>query len=214
MNKKIFRLSIILILYNIFKGALYFITKLTPISAHLIGINLDKETPLYSWFVWFYVTWYLVLIIVPLILYFKDEKLFYKYLVLDIICLVFDLTIYIIYPTIIERPVINGNGISDLLLKLIYFLDTPACNCLPSEHCVWCFIFMYVFSISKNIDIKYKIINIVLNILIILSTLFIHQHVIYDVIAAFTIVVIAYILNRFFKLEKLFYNKFTVWFNL
>lgn len=207
MNKRIFRLSIILIIYNIFKGALYFITKLTPLSAHLIGSNLDKEIPLYSWFVWFYVIWYLVLIIVPLILYFKDKKLFYKYLILDIICLIADITIYIIYPTIIERPDINGNGLSDMVLKIIYFFDTPACNCLPSEHCAWCFIFIYVFSISKNIDTKYKIINIILNFLIILSTLFIHQHVVYDVIAAFIIVFIACIINRIFNLEVKIENK-------
>ena len=210
MNKKLLKVILILILYNIIKGLLYFITKLTPLSAHLIGSSFDKETPLYTFFVWFYVIWYLVLIIVPLILYLKDRDIFYKYLTLDIICLIFDLSIYIIYPTIIERPVINGNGISDLLLKLIYFCDTPACNCLPSEHCAWCFIFMYVFSISKNIDVKYKIINIILNILIILSTLFIHQHVIYDVIAAFIIVIISIIINKIFNIEYKVENKFKI----
>ena len=208
MIKKNIKIIIFLILFNIFKCFCYYITKLSPVNYQIIGSSLDKKIPLYPLFVWFYILWYALLIIIPLILYIKDRKLFYKYLALDLICLTCDLFIYILYPSMIERPIISGGGLSNLAIKIIYFLDSPAVNCLPSEHCVICFIFMFNVTISKYISNVFKVIFNVVAIMIVLSTLFIHQHVIYDVITALLVVIFALIINKIFNIETILKNKY------
>ena len=208
MKNKISKVFIYICLFNIFKAICYYVAKLTPFKATLIGSIFDKNIPLYSIFVWFYVIWYLTLIFIPFYFYKKDKEKFYQYLSLDLICLIFDFTIYILYPTFIERPEVLGSGFSDYILKLVYYFDTPACNCFPSEHCVLCFLFIYVALIGKKFKMLDKLFIIILSSLIILSTLFVHQHVIADVVAALFIVIVAILINMIFKFDKKLFHKF------
>ena len=207
MSKKDFKIIFYIGLFNLFKCFCYFITKVFPLKYHLIGNTLDQKIPLESFFIWFYILWYVLIIFIPYFLYKRNKKLFYKYLILDLICLTIDLIIYVLYPSMIERPVVSGSGINNTIINTIYFLDTPAVNCLPSEHCILCFIFMFITIINKNLSIVKKVILNMIYILIILSTLFIHQHVIYDVIAAFIVVLVAIIINMKYNLEDKLKNK-------
>lgn len=102
--------------------------------------------------------------------------------------------IYFFYPTTMARANIQGNTLSCIITKIVYFLDTPICNCLPSMHCILCFFYIFYIKDIKNISLLNKIMIILWSILIILSTLFVKQHVIIDVISAFIISSSLYIL--------------------
>ena len=181
---------IICILLSLFQGFMYFISKLTPFSLHLIEINLDKLIPFIIYFVYLYISWYLMLFIIPYIMYLKDKIIFKKYVISIVISILIVFLIYFFYLITITRPNIVVNSFTSFALKLIYIVDTPV-NCLPSMHCLICFMFIYN-SLRKAFSTKFKIITIVWSILIILSTLFIKQHAILDVISAFIVSLIIY----------------------
>ena len=83
----------------------------------------------------------------------KDQKNF-KYLIVTMLIAAFLSHItFIIYPTMINRPNIEVKNIIDYILDLTYKSDTPAVNCLPSRHCVYCFIMMYYILKNKNFKI-------------------------------------------------------------
>lgn len=201
MKKINYKLILIIIGLILFESFFYFLAKLTFIEPFLLTSSLDNKLPLMPFFIYFYVLWYLMLFIIPYILYLKKKNLFYHYVTVFVVCILIATIVFFFFPTTIVRGEIEVNSLTTFLLNFIYFTDTPALNCLPSMHCAFCFGFIYY---SFKIDIKwyYKILINILSILIILSTLLIKQHVIWDVLVALILVVVVIIVVNVFKLDK------------
>ena len=110
--------------------------------------------------------------------------------------------IFLFMPTIMYRPMTpNYDPITNFVLWITYFFDEPPLNCFPSIHCLFCFqvVFSYIYSKAKR---EKKAIIITIAFLIIISTLFIKQHFIYDVIAAFLVCIIANILENILEIYQ------------
>ncbi len=178
----------------LFETTTYFITKLFETYPHIIYEFNFIKIPFNPYFVYFYCAWYLMLFIIPMHLYIKDKNTYYKYFTSNIISIIISNIIFIIYPTTIIRGNITTNNIASYILNIIYKLDTPILNCLPSTHCLLSFLFIYSLIDTKEINIKFKLIYIIMSILVVLSTLFIKQHVMIDVISALIISIFAYII--------------------
>lgn len=201
MKKINWRIILIICGLILFESICYLLAKLSPFSEMVLKSSLDNQLPLISWFVLFYIGWYLMLFIVPYILYIKDRNLFYKYISLFIGCVLLSSIIFFIFPTTIVRGDFEVCGISTFLLKIVYLVDTPALNCFPSMHCAVCFIFIYCACFIKKCPWYYRLLLIFLSIAVILSTILIKQHVIWDVIGALLLVIVVLILNYIFKID-------------
>ena len=202
MKHKInYRVIIFIISLVLFQSFLYFFTKLLATNPIVLTSYFDASLPMVCDFVYFYYLWYLMLILVPYIVYFKDKNNFYDYVKSLLMAILIGNIIFVVYPTIIERQPLIVDDLSSFLVKFIYITDAPNVNCLPSMHCVMCFLFIYYVSVDKNIKLYYKLLNLIVNILIILSTLFIKQHVIWDVYAALIVVMISIILTKTLRLS-------------
>lgn len=186
---------------------IYFFIKLFITEYNLIGSTLDNYIPFIPSFIYFYMMWYPFEIFSLYYIYKKDKNNYIKTLAVLIISLIIMYIIFIIYPTMVDRPEVNSfNSLTTLLLYIAFKSDTPV-NCFPSGHCIICFVMIFSFIKSKNITFKNKIIFIVINILIILSTLFVKQHVIYDVIGSFILTITSFYLiykTNLLKKIKLF----------
>lgn len=186
---------------------IYFFIKLFITEYNLIGSSLDNYIPFIPSFIYFYMMWYPFEIFSLYYIYKKDKNNYIKTLAVLIISLSIMYLIFIIYPTMVDRPEVNSfNSLTTLLLYIAFKSDTPV-NCFPSGHCIICFVMIFSFIKSKNITFKNKIIFIVINILIILSTLFVKQHVIYDVIGSFILTITSFYLiykTNLLKKIKLF----------
>jgi len=187
IDKKAFLITLIV---TVIESIIYYLVKLVQGSPYLIGSSIDNKFPFIEYFVYFYVMWYVMLIIIPCIFYDAKKTDFTKYISLYILCSLTSNFIFMIFPTTINRANIIPNTFTLQVVDLVYFLDIPVLNCFPSMHCVASFIFMIVAIRSKNLSKISKIIINLLSILVILSTLFIKQHVYYDVISAFFIVIV------------------------
>ena len=71
-------------------------------------------------------------------------------------------------------------------------------------HCTVCFTSIYAFVKSNKIGKKYKTFFSVIFIGIILSTLFVKQHALMDVVTAFLLTLIVSLVTYKFKLDKKF----------
>lgn len=120
--------------------------------------------------------------------------------VAKLICLVF----FIVLPATNVRPEITGNSISDELMRVLYWVDTPT-NLFPSIHCFVSWMgTRYIFECKK---MKHKWLVATLcfigSVLVFLSTLCTKQHVFWDVLSGIAVAEIGWLVARFTKLPQL-----------
>ena len=194
----------------IFESIVYFLCKFSPFETTLLTSEFDNNLPFIPAFCLLYSLWFIYLILIPFILYKFDIKRFFKYISITIICIIIGGLVFFFYPTTIARNVdlSNTNIIFKLILKVIYFIDTPILCCLPSMHCVLCYIYIYTSLRAKNLKWYYKMLIVTTSLGIVASTLFIKQHIIDDAIAAIFVVIIAIIIDKFTNLDKFISKKF------
>ena len=160
---------------------IYFITKLFLNNEFVLNNLLDDQIPFVPYFIYFYISWYILLFLVPIIYMKYDKKALKKYTYTNFISVLVCGIIFIIFPTTINRPNIEVTSITTWLVNTIYYFDTPAVNCLPSIHSLICFIF--ILSNSKaNIKTSYKCIIDILSVLIILLSAFIVSSITYIIV--------------------------------
>lgn len=199
-NKKflIFTIGIIL-----FESLTYMLAKITPFNVTLLTSRFDQKLPFIESFVIFYVLWYLYLILIPYICFKLEKPKFFKYISVTFISIIIAFFVFFFFPTTIEREsIVLTNSFFSWILKIVYFIDTPILNCLPSMHCTLCFVFMILITRIKKLKMSYKLFLNITSILIIISTLLIKQHVIWDVIAALVLVLISYLIEHITKLSS------------
>ncbi|WML31376.1 phosphoesterase [Neobacillus sp. OS1-32] len=152
---------------------------------------IDKMIPYMPIFIIPYILWYAYFAGFLVYFCFKDTKVYLKTLLLlslgELACFV----IYFFFQTTVPRPPVEGNDILTILVKWIYTIDQPY-NCFPSIHVQTTFSIMLA---SLHIKNKHVINNILLHIgggLIIVSTLFVKQHVIFDMVGSMFLVAFIY----------------------
>lgn len=184
----------------IFEAFIFFLTKPFIQNPFVLGSSLDNMIPFVPEFIWIYVFWYIMLLIVPYYIAKKNNDSFFKYAATFIISTTIAGIIFVAFPNTVIRANIQENDLSSKLVKVIYMLDDPGINCLPSIHCLFSYLFIFsIFDTKDKTPIYAKIIITILSILVVLSTLFIKQHVVYDAIVAFVIASIIWIIVDKFK---------------
>ena len=178
---------IILIFSFLFQTFIYGITKLFQGTPMHLNNYFDNMIPFIPAFVIFYVLWYLLLFLIPLLILKYNKKVFDRYIVT---CL-----IYALFEGIIFREPLVVDSISTWIINIIYKVDTPV-NLFPSAHCALAILFIISTLDVKEIKKEYKILITITSVLIMLSTVFIKQHVIVDVLGAFIIVPMYYIIRK------------------
>lgn len=203
MKKKDINVLIMLVILKIIQAIIYIIGKMTPFIPHLLQSTIDNKIPFISDFIYFYYSWYLIIIIIPFIYYKKDKTRFKKYIAAYQVAIIITFLFYFLYPTMIIRPSVPMDGISNQLTNLLYEMDNPALNCLPSMHCLICFLHILNISKCKNMSITLKVTISLWSIVVILSTLLIKQHVIIDVIVGILLAIIIFIVVENIKIKRI-----------
>ena len=202
MNLKLLLVILGLVIYQVF---IFFLTKPFIQDPYVLESPLDNYIPFVPQFVGIYIFWYTMLFWVPYYIYTKNKDSFYKYTMTFVITTFIAGIIFVSFPNTVIRANELGDDLSNKLVAVIYALDNPGINCLPSIHCLYSFLFIFaIFDTKSNSPIWMKILITILSILVVLSTLFIKQHVIYDAIAAFAIGIIVWIITDKLKLYRCF----------
>ena len=121
-----------------------------------------------------------------------NKEKYIKLILTTILSLLVLYIFFIVFPSEVVRPEFNSfHDITSFVIYMVYKTDTPTC-CFPSGHCLLCFILLYNLLDNNRLPKKFKYPAIIINILIIISTLLVKQHVIYDVIGSFVLATINY----------------------
>lgn len=175
-NKK----EIMFLIIYLLSGSLYMLFNKPGDRVYSLMTELDSMIPFTREFIIFYCSWYLFLPIVIIGLYLKEREGYLKLLMGFSLGMMCCYLIYALFQTTVPRPEILGNDIYSNLTRRIYANDNPF-NCFPSIHV---FTTAYSCFVIKEGYFRDKLLfrhslNI-LGILIILSTLFVKQHVVLD----------------------------------
>lgn len=211
INFKVILISIILVA---FQSVIFFLTKPFIQDPYILGSALDKAIPYIPHFIWIYVFWYFMLFAVPYYIASKNTNSLNKYITTYIITTIISGIIFVSFPNSVIRADIQGTDLANKLVNLIYTMDTPAINCLPSIHCLFSYLFILaVWDSKKDTSTLMKVIITILSILVVLSTLFIKQHVVYDAIASLILAITVWILVAKTKIYNVFNKIFNTKFN-
>ena len=161
----------------------------------LIHTVLDDKIPFCEIFIIPYYAWFIYVAAVMLYFLFNMEvEVYYK----NYMFLVTGMTLFLIISTLFPnmhqlRPdVMPRDNVFTHMIALLYKADTPT-NLWPSIHVYNSLGTMIAVRNSKKIGKVGKILSDIMGVLIILSTMFIKQHSIYDVVTAFFMAIIFYL---------------------
>lgn len=181
-------------------GAIYmpwflYLENRTETHYFLIHSPLDDYIPFIEYFIVPYLLWFVFIAVTVLYFFFTDRKEFYQ--VTAFLCT--GMTIFLVICTVFPnaqnlRPVVfERNNIFVDMVRHVYMTDTPT-NVLPSIHVFNSIGACIAIAHSKELKKHRGIQNsaYILAFLIILSTVFLKQHSVTDVIAAFAMACIIY----------------------
>lgn len=198
--KKIFaryRHAIPLIIYAIIYLSWFgYLEKTVKRPANLIHMSLDDKIPFCEVFIVPYLLWFVYISAVVLYFFFKDKQDYYRACTF----LFTGMTVFLVVSTLwpnghhLRPAVMPRDNIFTALVSMIYKADTPT-NLWPSIH-VYNSLGAH-FAILKNEKLRKKPVvhigSLVLCVFIILSTMFLKQHSVFDVLTAFIMAAVMYI---------------------
>ena len=155
----------------------------------------DLRIPLVKEFIVIYNSWYPFVLGIILTFMAKEKTLFVESAMAVILGNIMALLTFILFQTIVPRPSITGSDIFSKLILMTYGVDNPY-NGFPSLHVIVTVIVVIAMFRSKKKRV-YKVASLLFGILILLSTLFVKQHVLLDVFSGIIYGVVVYIIAAF-----------------
>ena len=165
---------------------------------HIMHCPLDDIIPFCEWFVIPYLLWFLYIPAIFVFLFYHSKNEFYRICAYEFTGMTIALLICTFYPNGLELRLSNI-GRENILIDLVHFLynnDTPT-NVFPSLH-VYVTISAHICLVKSphmqglNSRKHIKVISLILAILICMSTLFLKQHSVLDVLAGTALAFILY----------------------
>lgn len=172
-------------------GGVYQLLNNRPQKAVVLLTTVDQEIPFMPIFIIPYILWYGYIFCYLIYFCFKDTKIYLKTITLIVAGELICFGIYFFFQTHVPRPTIEGNGLLTTLVQWIYTKDQPY-NCFPSIHVLTTFAIMLASLHIKNKHILNTACIHIVGSLIIISTLFVKQHVIFDMISSMFLVTFLY----------------------
>ncbi len=183
---------------------LYFGVKFVNTDFILLGSKYDDLIPFVPIFIYPYMIWYPFEAYSLFLLYKDNLQVYIRSIVSIGLSFLTSTLIFALYPTILERPTVDpSGGLTSLIVYLTFKYDNPPVNCLPSNHCILCFIIIFAAISAKGMSGVKRGLLISVNIIIVASTLLVKQHVIIDLIGSLLVAGFYYYLISGWLTKKL-----------
>lgn len=158
---------------------LYGLTNGITRPLHTMEIWLDRVIPFNEYFIVPYIIWGPATFLSFAFFFFKNRDAYYKMIICSVIGHVICYIFYMTYQTYVPRPFITDDSIFLKLVTYIYSNDQPV-NAFPSIHVLTTYMMMRAYHMEK-LSKKVAWIPQFIGISIILSTVFVKQHVVIDI---------------------------------
>lgn len=166
---------------------------------YIMHIQIDDKIPFNEYFIIPYLIWFIYIPVVSIYLFYNNYEKFYSYVTLLLIGMLMSLLICQIFPNGTDfRPVINPEkNLFSAIVSHLYAFDTNT-NVFPSIH-VYNSIVTNQAILSSSLEKTWKYISSILTIAICLSTMFLKQHSILDVIGA---IALYFVIQTYFIVKE------------
>ena len=186
-----------------------YLEKTVKRPANLIHMNLDDKIPFCEVFIVPYLLWFVYISAVVLYFFFKDKQDYYRACTF----LFTGMTVFLVVSTLwpnghhLRPAVMPRDNIFSTMVAMLYKTDTPT-NLWPSIH-VYNSLGAH-FAVFRNEKLHRKPVvhigSLVLCVSIILSTMFLKQHSVFDVLTAFIMAAVMYIVVYGFVIVTIWQN--------
>lgn len=172
----------------------------------LLHTRLDDMIPFCEYFIIPYILWFAYVPVVMIYVFFTSKKEFYKASAYLFIGMTICLTICTIWPNgqDLRINIVNNNIFSNIV-KVLYTTDTNT-NVFPSIHVFNSIGVFLILCKSERMKDRYfiKISSFILTFLIILSTMFLKQHSVLDVLGGIALSGVMYMFVYAIDYSKVF----------
>lgn len=174
-------------------GEIYHLVNTLPAEVYSLMTPVDEAIPFIKYFALPYGVWIFYIYVCVVYFFIRDRTSYYRAMLLYTICALTCYVIYLVFQTTVPRPEVIGSDPFAQLVRFIYNRDLPY-NCFPSIHCFSSYMVMRLMLTSPARNRVNTTLISGMSLLIIASTLFVKQHVIWDVISAIALVEVYYLL--------------------
>ena len=184
----------ILLFWPVFGTIFSCMEKVDPERCHTVYCFLDDKIPFCEYFIIPYYFWFVFLFGMIVYGFLWDYAAFKNYMKFTMITYIVTIIIYLVYPTAqsLRPDAFENNSIFTQIVKRAYSVDTNT-NVCPSIHVLGSMAVYFAARKSKAFgSLPWRIAFFVTAVLITLSTLFVKQHSVIDIVAAIILGLIVY----------------------
>ncbi|MFS0728069.1 phosphatase PAP2 family protein [Paenibacillus sp. 1P07SE] len=182
MPKRVMPYPLLLLLVIPLMGLLYVWINREPGQLHLLVTDLDSKIPMIKAFIVPYMIWMPFLYLTLIYFYYRDKRLYYETLIAYTVSVLICYGVYMVFQTTVPRAELAGDDLLSRMVKFVYANDQPF-NCFPSIHCLTSYLLFHAASRSRAVSRRVLLGIGLLSWTIIVSTVFVKQHVVLDVFA-------------------------------
>lgn len=153
---------------------------------HMTALPIDARIPVVPWTASIYLGCYLFWVVGYILSTRQSRESAFRFLSADFLAKTICLVCFLVFPTTTVRPVIDGPGFWDGVMRLIYRADS-ATNLLPSIHCLVSWMCYLGVRNQNAVPRWYRIFSFWFALAVFLSTLTTRQHVVLDVVCGVAI---------------------------
>jgi hypothetical protein len=186
-------------------GELYHLVNKLPAEVYSLMTPIDEAIPFIKYFSLPYSIWIFFIYACVIYFFIRDRTSYYRAMFIYTISALTCYVIYLVFQTTVPRPEVIGYDPFAQLMRFIYARDFPY-NCFPSIHSFSSYMVMRLILVSPARNRMNILLISGMSLLIIASTLFVKQHVIWDIISAIALVEIYYFL--FYTMPGLYRRRF------
>lgn len=182
----------------------YFVSQQYAGPRHMIHAPLDDKIPFLPGFIVPYCVWFVYIPALMLYMCFTDPRRFRRQVLTLFSGAYFCGLIFLLYPSAIDfRPTPQGRDLFSALCRLIYASDRPV-NVFPSLHCYEA-LAIHLSTFHGDFGRRHPVLragSLVLVIAICLSTVFVKQHSVLDLIAGVCLALVVHFLVCLFYRKR------------
>lgn len=156
-----------------------------------LSTSADRLIPLVPWTTGIYFGSYIFWVTNYILCARQCHKQAYRFYCADLIAKLVCLLCFLLLPTFIQRTAIVGDGIGEVLLRFLYFKDSPV-NLFPSVHCLNSWLCYIGVRNHKLLPSWYRHLSCLIALAIFVSTLTTKQHQLIDVAAGIALAEFSY----------------------
>lgn len=182
----------------------YYGSRLIPLQMAPLNMQLplDGRIPFRQEWIIIYILAYLQWVVGYVLIARESREHCRRVLTGEMIAKLICMVLFVVLPTRIERPQVEGRGLCAFLVRLIYATDAPI-NLFPSIHCLESWICFRGAVGMKRVPRWYAPAMLVLTLLVFASTVLVKQHVLVDIPAGILVGEVGLLLaNRLFAIRQ------------